>query len=515
MYVGQPMINEPGFPTGSCSSPCVIKATFTFSSPLPINYSIPSDAVATQFQPISWHVTDGTTTFSPSASYPPFASPGGEELVFYLRSTDDHGLPTDWEFDACAGTISFQYGCNGPVIDSIPIEDLTDQIGLYAANNVDVPGTWSHSCPITVHLAYGAATGFGDQYIVATFKPGGTLDDYAKACGFDYFDWQQGFTSMPCPSPFQANPHSVAPPNICPGASDSLTATPTHPFSDPPLGGYTAPSYYLGYNPFPFYYYDDTVENPSTSGHLICTVQASQGSCPPFPYVVDSNDTTLTFLDAPADPCLSGGAPDLQAQYCGGSSASKGSVLGFSTSLVGVSYLPVAGSVPCGAPSAFSCTVLKQWKWGSNFNGRAGGAFPQTLAFYPIDQGSGTGGVTITSINGVPLTLVPPAQIATTASGLAYSRVSQTFNGTVTITNVSGSAINVPVNGFFQVLFTSLATGVTLSNSDGTFNASPYITVPTVTSLAPGQSASFAVQFSDPSGTAISFTPVIYSGSLN
>ena len=128
------------------------------------------------------------------------------------------------------------------------------------------------------------------------------------------------------------------------------------------------------------------------------------------------------------------------------------------------------------------------------------------------DPGSGTGGVTITSINCVQLPpVVPSSQIATTASGLAYSRVSQTFNGTVTLTNISGSAISGPL----QILFMGLPPGVTVANATNNLSGTPYLTVPAVSTLAPSQSATVSVQFKNPSNAAINFTPVVYSGSIN
>jgi hypothetical protein len=99
----------------------------------------------------------------------------------------------------------------------------------------------------------------------------------------------------------------------------------------------------------------------------------------------------------------------------------------------------------------------------------------------------------------------PLTQISTTASGLAYSRVTQTFNGTVTIKNISSSAIAGP----FQIVFTGLTAGVTLANAVGSFGGSSYLTVSSV-SLAPSQSATVKVQFSGPTDVAIHFTPVIY-----
>jgi hypothetical protein len=111
---------------------------------------------------------------------------------------------------------------------------------------------------------------------------------------------------------------------------------------------------------------------------------------------------------------------------------------------------------------------------------------------------------------GVEAKLVPSTQIVTTASGLAYSRVSQTFNGTVTVKNISSSLIDGP----FQIMVKGLAASMTLVNATGTLSGVPFVTVP-VASLAPGQSATVAVQFKNPSNAVIGFTPIIYSGSLN
>ncbi|MGH9583618.1 MAG: RICIN domain-containing protein, partial [Bryobacteraceae bacterium] len=62
------------------------------------------------------------------------------------------------------------------------------------------------------------------------------------------------------------------------------------------------------------------------------------------------------------------------------------------------------------------------------------------------------------------------SSLSTTASGLAYSRVSRTFNGTVTIKNTSGGTINGP----FQIVFSSLPGGVTLLNATDSFQGSPF-----------------------------------------
>jgi hypothetical protein len=107
--------------------------------------------------------------------------------------------------------------------------------------------------------------------------------------------------------------------------------------------------------------------------------------------------------------------------------------------------------------------------------------------------------------------VVPSNEIATTASGLAYSRVSKTFNGTVTIKNVGSSTVSGP----FEILFTGIPASVTLVNATGNLSGTPYLTVPSVASLAPGQSATVSVKFSNPSNATINVTPVIYSGGID
>jgi hypothetical protein len=107
--------------------------------------------------------------------------------------------------------------------------------------------------------------------------------------------------------------------------------------------------------------------------------------------------------------------------------------------------------------------------------------------------------------------VVPATAISATSSGLLYSRVTKTYTGTVTIKNISTAVINGPL----EIAITSLSSAVALVNAVGTYNGNPYIEVPSVTSLSPGQSAIVNVQFRDPSGAPITFTPVTYSGSLN
>lgn len=327
--------------------------------------------------------------------------------------------------------------------------------------------------------------------IIATFTSNTnlayTLDQAATLCGFTAWDWQSTITSLPLPSPFFAA-----------GSTVPLHAPP--PFNDPPPNGY---AYQVPPNAvqLPVYW------NLFTSGPLSLTANET------LPYI-------LNFSDGPADDCLPGGS----GASCGGKTASKGT-LGFTTHLVGiVGLLPGAAVQDTGV--GFS--------WIDTFNGTSGGISVLNSPG-PVDLGSGTGGITITNvsnttsyqypkgvgviaINGnsissssTPPTLLGGNQIAVTSSGLAYSRVSQTFKGTVTIRNVGSGAIAGP----FQIVFDSLTAGVTLTNATSTFGGWPYVTIPAVGSLAPGQSATVNVEFKNPSNGTINFSPIPYSGSLN
>lgn len=337
-----------------------------------------------------------------------------------------------------------------------------------------------------------------------------TLTQAAQNCGYQGFDWQQWMTNSPCPSSVYPAVPGLVPDNLCPDTSPtpgSLQGPPGSPaVTDPPNGGYTYVLLPDGepYNPYPFYY---TVQLATTPNYALTTVENGvEGVAGPF----NKNDTTLTFFDAPAEPCLpTGPLTDEQAEYlagiraevCGGpdSTMPPGSFLGFTTSLVGIDSDGSAGP------------ALYTFFWTDTFNGTVGGLGSRGPA--QVDPGSGVGWITVGLINGVPVPpIVPPTQIRTTSSGLAYSRVTRTFDGTVTITNISDGLITTPTN--FQIVLTALPTGVTLVNASGTFNMSPYITVPTVTSLAPGQSASVAVQFSNPSGVLLNYTPEVYAGTF-
>ena len=101
------------------------------------------------------------------------------------------------------------------------------------------------------------------------------------------------------------------------------------------------------------------------------------------------------------------------------------------------------------------------------------------------------------------------SQVSVIASGLIYSRLTRTYNGTITITNNGQQTITGPIQALFQIS----PPGVTLANASGTFNGSQYITA-SASSLAAGQSVTFQVRFNNPANALINATVRTYSGTF-
>jgi hypothetical protein len=290
-----------------------------------------------------------------------------------------------------------------------------------------------------------------------------------------------------------------------PGA---VTAPPA--VNDPPKGGWTYLTYAGTGQPidsFPFYYTLSFAETPNST-----LAGAMYGVAAP-PFAINENDQRLNFFDAPSDVCLptgpltpaqAAGLMTARAAHCGGPTSTSpigsGSYLEYTTNLVGVNMTGTGGQ------------TVYSFTWTDTFNGANGGINVPIISLAPAPS-TGAGNIEVTSVNGVPVPrIVPSNQVSVQASGLAYSRVTRTFNGTVTITNISGTLLTTPTS--FQLVLNSLPSGVTLANSMGTFNQCPYITIPALLSMAPGQSVTVAVEFSNPSNATINFTPEFYAGSF-
>ncbi len=101
------------------------------------------------------------------------------------------------------------------------------------------------------------------------------------------------------------------------------------------------------------------------------------------------------------------------------------------------------------------------------------------------------------------------ADVKTTTTAFTYDRRTKIFSGAVTVTNISTTTLNGPLS----IVLTGLTAGVTALNPTGSTASGPYYTFD-VLPLPPGQSATFGVEFTDPSNARIDFTPKTYSGTL-
>jgi Bacterial Ig-like domain (group 3)/FG-GAP-like repeat len=99
------------------------------------------------------------------------------------------------------------------------------------------------------------------------------------------------------------------------------------------------------------------------------------------------------------------------------------------------------------------------------------------------------------------------AKLHITTTGFLYSRVTRTFNGTITVTNTSSAAIAGPI----QIGFNALPAGITLVNATSKVGTG-FIAIPG--GLAAGQTTTFSAHFSNPSNINISFATVAYSGAF-
>ena len=472
-----------GNPTGQCSitfqpQPNV---TYTLNSTHALEFNIdPLDTYCGQ-----WLAPSGTCFSDPLGYYlmDPNAADPWPPLPTFPGTLPNSSAPA---MNTVNETCSARGGVCAP--QNLPYHYCKSGVFGICGNSIFAPEYWDLAqtsqpwqvrCADVLKNSVPTPNPGGGPNIDATFTPnfGFTLAQAEQVCGFINFDWQQTVTSLPLPNPFKAA-----------GSNDFLHAPPS--FNDPPPQGYAYQSPPNAVQ-LPVYY------NLFTSGGSL-SLDYHQTA------------TTMSFHDAPADPCLPGANPSLISAYCGGNTAPAGSMVAFTTHLVGIQGdLPGASVIDTGIG----------FNWTSTWNGTTGGA-AVTNTNSTADPGSGSGGITVTASSGTtnyqPGTSTPPIllyadQISVTGSGLAYSRVSKLFVGTLTITNDSENTVTGP----FQIVLDSLQSNVTLANATGTFGGWPYLTVPNVASLEPGQSASVAVRFSNPTDELLNFYSLVYSGSFN
>jgi hypothetical protein len=101
-------------------------------------------------------------------------------------------------------------------------------------------------------------------------------------------------------------------------------------------------------------------------------------------------------------------------------------------------------------------------------------------------------------------------QVSIASSGLAYSRISKQYSGTVTITNTSGAALPAPL----ELVLSNLSGGATLANANGISPNGPYVTALASGSLASGGSVMATIRITGPQTSSPTFTPLVFSGNF-
>jgi hypothetical protein len=133
--------------------------------------------------------------------------------------------------------------------------------------------------------------------------------------------------------------------------------------------------------------------------------------------------------------------------------------------------------------------------------GHASGTFPTPSVDSDFDG----------CVNDPPFATVPPTMIARAASPLIFDPATETFDGTVTIENISGSTVVGP----FSILFVNLTSGAVLVNATAIADGGIYfLAYPKVLSLLPGQATTIGVRFTAASSAPITFAPVILVGGV-
>lgn len=509
---------------GGCCGVSNVSGSFTVSSALAANTTYNLVGAI-----LNYHFSDGRTIWTPS-NYPGGPTPPFGTANEFTVSTDASGNITSWQINivsnspaALITTQSLDFAVGGGVLDATNVYGNYNAYSFAPGNpngQRGVPGTWtstgaSISCADVINNSIVKPSG-GSPTISAQFTPRPvngtqyTVAQAAKICGFLDFNWVQTIIHEVDPNRLAALNLDVQPTVAIVGGA----ITPVHlggrfragivgpvkihanmaPYSDPPQGGgYTYNSAAPDYS-FPFYC--DLIGDP------VCPRTVS----------------TLSMSDTPTQTCMVDAAGNPSNAYlndgrvraeCGGT-ARIGSNKNFVTHLAGVK--------PDGLP--FDLGI--GFTWISNYNGTAGGVTVGGKNGAPPDPGSGTGGVTVTSHSSTShysygigsaaksQTLLDGSMVRTITSGLTFSRSNQNFNGSATITNIGST----PLAGPFHLVLVSLPAGVNLQNSTGIFGSFPYITLPDIMSLTPGQSATAIIQFKNPAFATITFAPMVYAGSL-
>jgi hypothetical protein len=413
----------------------------------------------------------------------------------------ESGSPLPTGFTLTSSGLLFTTGTPPAAAGSYP---FTVQVTDSGDNTVTQAFNLAIVCSMSVSpsaLGVSTESPTGAVMFAQAFSSAGlTIPAAAQACQFSDFEWQQTILHVPCPDgPYlfepsviplqnQCNVDESGPPPPYSGAV-SLQVVDNITLLDPPQGG----TYYWneklniytsGYDPYPFYYPLAEVQAAEQNPSSECN--PDNGFC-----LITSGEHYFGFYDVPE-----GLWEDTSASLTPATSNYKE----FITSLVGVSPSQSSGGQLCAPNSTYYCTALYSWRWNTTYNGTSGGITlldDSGINQAPPDPGSGAGGVTITSINGVPtptVTVTPSATSIITAQRLSV---------TVAVDGVSGSPTatgSVTLSsGSYTSSATALSNGsVTISIPSGTLATGSY----TLTAVYTPDNAS-AATFSVSSGFAL------------
>ena len=114
----------------------------------------------------------------------------------------------------------------------------------------------------------------------------------------------------------------------------------------------------------------------------------------------------------------------------------------------------------------------------------------------------------VVSLNLQPVFADVTASVKLLQTGLTMNRATLKYTGKVTFTNTG----TTPLAGPLHFVLQGLSAGVSLDGAAGSHNGAPYLTLPG--GLAPGASVTVSTTFSNPSKSAIGYTPKLFSGTF-
>jgi hypothetical protein len=169
-----------------------------------------------------------------------------------------------------------------------------------------------------------------------------------------------------------------------------------------------------------------------------------------------------------------------------------------------VTFLDGGSSITCTAPGTLSGGVAT-----CTTSALAPGSQTITTSYGGDGNFTGSAGSLIGNPEVITQTTANvSSSVSVTSTGLSYNKIKAQGTTTVTIKNTSATTISGPIE-----LVLTLSSGVTAVNNAGTFNGYPYWTV-AAGSLAPGAPAQVTVTLGYASGTTVSTSSSVYSGSL-